>query len=250
VQDAAVYQQLYDNAATSSWPADIARPDWDLITQHIFEQRPQGGHVLDFGCYTGGLLSRLGSAYRPYGVEINRTAAAVASKNTGSCVWSSVDDIPEDLRFDVVIASDVIEHMTNPMDLIDTLTSLLTDHGILIITTGDADNYLWNRFGANWWYCFYTEHVAFLSKAWLNYLSEAAGLSVVRCDTFRYWNPGHARRFCDVIFSYCYGWFPAAYLLVGGFLKRMLGHAGMSSVPGNGVSRDHLFIVLTKMDKL
>lgn len=245
--DAAIYEQLYDNATISTWPTDSFRPDWDLIVRHILEQLPQGGRVLDFGCYTGGLLSQLGSAaYERYGIEINRAAAAVASKNADARIWSAVDDIPPDLRFDVVIAADVIEHMPNPMDLIDRLTALLTDRGILIMTTGDADNSLWNRFGANWWYCFYPEHVAFLSKGWLDYLSQVRRLSVVHTETFRYYRQPPVRRFFDTIFTYCYGWFPASCLLLGGLLMKILGRPHVTSFPGNGVSADHLFIVMTR----
>ena len=249
VHDNAVYQQLYDNLATSTWPADIARLDWDLITEHIFEQRPHGGHVLDFGCYSGGLLARLGSAYQRYGVEVNRAAATIASRNICGRVWSSIDDIPRDLSFDVVIAADVVEHMMNPMDLIERLAALMTDHGILIITTGDADNFLWNRFGANWWYCFNPEHIAFLSEAWIDHLCKATGMAVVRCDTFRYCNRSPVRHFIHSVLTYCYGWFPATFLFFGSFLKKLLGRSGMSSVTGSGVSRDHLFIVLAKMAK-
>jgi 2-polyprenyl-3-methyl-5-hydroxy-6-metoxy-1,4-benzoquinol methylase len=241
-----IYKELYDNAAIATWPADTARPDWDLISGHILEWLPQGGSVLDFGCYSGGLLARLGSAYERYGVEINRAAAAVASERIRGRVWPSIDDLPTNLRFDVVVVADVVEHVENPAELIHKLTALLSDHGILIVTTGDADNFLWNRFGANWWYCFYPEHIAFLSKSWLQYFSQRAGLVIVRCETFRYCKQSVIRRSVGFLFTCCYGWFPAAYLRLGGLLKEMLGRPGIKSVPGNGVSADHLFLVLTR----
>jgi SAM-dependent methyltransferase len=243
LHNAALYQDLYDNAAVSTWPADVTRPDWDLIIGYTLKQLPQGGRVLDFGCYSGGLLARLGSGYQRYGVEINRAAAAIASETAH--VWSCVDDIPRDLRFDVVIAADVVEHMVNPMDIIEELTTLLTHRGILIITTGDADNSLWNRFGASWWYCFYPEHVAFVSKAWLDYLTQVSRLSVIRCETFR---SGQivAHHFVHTALMYCYGWYPSIYIFIGGLLKKMFGRPSMTSAPGRSVSADHLFIVLAR----
>jgi 2-polyprenyl-3-methyl-5-hydroxy-6-metoxy-1,4-benzoquinol methylase len=150
------------------------------------------------------------------------------------------------LRFDVVVVADVVEHVENPAELINKLTALLSDRGILIVTTGDADNFLWNHFGANWWYCFYPEHIAFLSKAWLKYLSQRAGLAIVRCETFRYCRQSVTNRLVGFLFTCYYGWFPVAYLRLGGLLKEMLGRPGITSVPGNGVSADHLFIVLTR----
>lgn len=244
VLDPAIYQLLYDNAAVATWPAETARPDWNLITDHIREQLPHGGRVLDFGCYSGGLLARLGAAYERYGVEINQAAAVVASQKAHAQVWPSVEDIPALLRFDAVIVADVIEHTANPAELVEKLKPLLADRGSLIITTGDADNFLWNRFGANWWYCFYPEHIAFISKAWLDFACSATGLSLVHCETFRYREQSVAHSVINTMFAYCYGLFPAIYLCLGGFLKRILGRPGMTSVPGNGVSADHLFIVL------
>jgi len=247
VHDAVTYQRLYDNAAVSTWPVGASRPDWDLIINHILQRLPQGGRVLDFGCYTGGLLARLGSSYERHGVEINKAAAAIASDKQLVQVWPSIDDIPNKLRFDVVIASDVIEHMPDPGHLIDRLLALLADGGILIITTGDADNRLWNRFGANWWYCFYPEHISFLSRTWLGHFSRTRGLSIEHCDRFRYCQLSTARLFFTTALTYIYGYLPSTYLRLCNMLRNMmLSRPGLTSVPGNGISTDHLFIVLAR----
>ena len=144
------YETLYDNQETLAWPTEETRPDWDLVARYVSRHRPTG-RVLDFGCYTGGLLARLGDSYERYGLEINRAAAAEASRVTGNPTYSSMDEIPAQLRFDVVVACDVIEHMTNPVETIGQLGALLSEQGIVILTTGDGENRLWNRFGANWW---------------------------------------------------------------------------------------------------
>lgn len=246
VPDPGIYKQLYDNEIVSTWPSDAARTDWGLITNCLHQQLPQGGRVLDFGCYSGGLLGQLGLAYDRYGVEINHAAARIAAEKHHGHIWPSIDKIHGDMRFDAVIVSDVIEHMVNPMETLKKLESLLADRGTIIITTGDADNCLWNRFGAHWWYCFYPEHISFISKAWLNFLSSQTGLSVRHCETFRYSEQSIAQRFKDTLLAYCYGWFPAVYLGLGGMLTKMLGRPAMASVPGNGISADHLFIVLAR----
>lgn len=249
VHDTTAYKQLYDNAAVSAWPENAARPDWDLIIGHILQRLPQGGRVLDFGCYTGGLLARLGPNYERHGVEINKAAAALATDKRLAHVWPSVDDIPGELRFDVVIASDVIEHITDPGHLIDRLFALLADDGVLIITTGDADSHLWNRFRANWWYCFYPEHISFLSRAWLDHFSQARGLSIEHCDRFCYLRLSTGRRFFATALTHFYGHFPSVYLRLHNTLRNMLNRPALTSVPGNGVSADHLFIVLVRNGK-
>ncbi len=205
--------------------------------------------MLDFGCYTGGLLSQLGAQYQRNGVEVNRAAANVASQNIGSNVWSSIDEIPDELRFDVVIATDVIEHVTNPMLLVEQFTSKLSKDGVLILTTGDADNSLWNRFGANWWYCYYPEHIVFISRDWLQYISKAAGVVVVRCEVFRYFKFRLLGHIVNWMLTYFYGVFPTAFLGLVRLLRKMLGRQSSTSIPGAGISRDHLFAVLRRAEK-
>jgi SAM-dependent methyltransferase len=247
IHDDATYQRLYDNAVISRWPADVDRPDWDLIVDHIENELPRGGRVLDFGCYSGGLLARLNSVYERYGVEVNRAAAAVAAETANAQVWSRIDDVPRALRFDVVVAVDVIEHVANPLYTVSMLMTLLTRDGVLIITTGDADNFLWNRFGANWWYCYYPEHIAFVSEAWFDHFSEKGRWTVARCTAFRRTPTVRYPRIATAL-MYCYGWFPALCVFVVDALKKILRRSGGGSVPGNGLSADHLLVALTRRD--
>lgn len=246
VQQPATYRRLYDNPTITTWPSDTDRPDWDLIKSHIEKHIPHRGRVLDFGCYSGGLLLQLRPDLERYGVEVNHAAAEVASINANALVWQSLSDIPRDIRFDAVILSDVIEHLPNPLKLIAQLSSRLKNQGVLLITTGDANNYLWNRFGANWWYCFYPEHIVFLSKDCVHFISQATGLTLVRSDNFRYHVASWGARLVDAVLVYFYGWFPSLYILIAGMLRRVMGRPNLTSIPGNGVSADHLFLVLRR----
>jgi 2-polyprenyl-3-methyl-5-hydroxy-6-metoxy-1,4-benzoquinol methylase len=242
----AEYSDLYNNATTATWSEVTARMDWDLVARYVSTKLPERGRILDFGCYTGGLLARLDDRYERYGVEVNRAAADVASQNIGQPVWSSIDEIPSDLHFDVVIAADVIEHFSNPMSLVQQLAPRLSENGVLILTTGDADSYLWDRFGANWWYCFYPEHIAFISKDWLNYMCRVTDFSVAHYETFRYARLSSFRRLSDWAQTYFYGVLPSIYLGLARLLLKASTRGDVASVPGAGLTRDHLFIVLNK----
>lgn len=242
-ENPADYDALYDNQGTLAWPTAERRPDWDRVVRHIAEHTPTG-RVLDFGCYTGGLLARLDDAYECYGLEVNRAAAVEASRVSGNTTFASIDEIPAELKFDIVVACDVIEHMTNPMQTMAQLTSLLADDGVLILTTGDGENRLWNRFGANWWYCFFPEHISFISKPWLDHNARDLGLSLLSCETFGYCELQPAARPVHVVLTYFYGWFPKLYLALRRSWDRLRGKQGTTSVTGVGVSDDHLFVVL------
>jgi hypothetical protein len=138
----------------------------------------------------------------------------------------------------------VIEHMTNPMQTMAQLRSLLAENGVLILTTGDGENRLWNRFGANWWYCFFPEHISFISQAWLDHNAKDLGMSLVHCQTFSYRELAPVARPVHVALTYFYGWFPRPYLALRRLLDKLRGKQGTTSVTGVGVSDDHLFVVL------
>ena len=242
--EAVVTGELYNNSTTDTWRVDTLRQDHDLICRYVEKSVPSQGRVLDYGCYTGDLLARLGDSYLPYGLEVNVAAAAVARERLCCDIFSSPDEIPSDLLFDVIIVADVAEHLVDPGQLLQELKALLEPGGAIVITTGDAENRLWRWFGPNWWYCFYPEHISFLSRAWLENAAEAHALRMSRCDTFRYRSTGFPRRALDSLQTFAYGLIPRAYLALVTALRRLRGPREVTSVPGAGVSKDHIFVVL------
>lgn len=238
------YRELYDNSVITTWPEDGNRADWHLIARYLSKRLTQGASVLDFGCYTGGLLSRLDANLQKYGIEINAQAASVAAERAKATFWPSLDRIPEGRLFDAIIASDVIEHMAHPRQFLQQISAYLKRDGVLILTTGDANNSNWNRFGASWWYCFYPEHISFISRAWLDKSVDSLGLRTQHCKPFRYVTLTSPRRALDVLLTYLYGYFPKLFLGLRSFIGTMTRAKEDRGVPGNGISRDHLFIVL------
>lgn len=240
------YARLYNNNSCETW-ADIRnRRDWDLITKHVNQQLPRGGKILDFGCYTGGLLQQLGTSYDLYGVEVNRAAAAVAADKTGVKIYTDATEIPAGLRFDAVIASDVIEHMRDPVQFLALLSSLATDDGIILITTGNAECPLWNSYGANWWYCFYPEHLVFISKSWTDFVARRLELRIASCQEFAYADLPAFRRLITKAAVYWFGKHPPSYIGVASTIRTFRKSRASISIPGNGICEDHLFVVFRK----
>ncbi|WP_426271031.1 methyltransferase domain-containing protein [Dyella kyungheensis] len=244
VQSEQHYQELYDNSVVSTWPEDSNRADWNLISRYLSERLPQGASVLDFGCYTGGLLSRLDGGYQKYGIEINAQAALLAAQRAKATLWPSLAGVPEEHLFDAIIASDVIEHMAHPRQFLEQISRHLKRNGVLVLTTGDANNSNWDRFGASWWYCFYPEHISFISRAWLDSTVDSLGLQTQHCKPFRYVTLTPPRFVLDGLLAFVYGYFPRLFLAFRSRLEAVTGAKGSRGVPGNGISRDHLFIVL------
>jgi hypothetical protein len=138
----------------------------------------------------------------------------------------------------------VVEHVLDPQTLLARLMRMLDDNGVLVITTGDADNWLWNLFGANWWYCFHLEHVSFISKPWIEHFCREHGTVALRFEKFRHVDPGPLRFIIDGVLMIIYGLAPGLYLGSVAWLKKLVRREGDINTRGQGISADHIFVAL------
>ena len=238
------YDALYDNTAVDAWAARALRRDQRLV-QALVEAETGAASVLDFGCYTGGLLAQLPTHLAKYGVEVAQAAAAMAEATAGARVVSTLDAFPHDLRFDIVLAMDVIEHVPSPRALLEALLSRLEPGGSLVVTTGDGGNALWRAVGSRWWYCYYPEHIAFISARWLRFHARALGARVQGRHAFNYLEAEVAA----ARMKRWWGWLKYLSRPRHHARKRaehLARHGSDLGVPGLGLSRDHLLLRLTK----
>jgi SAM-dependent methyltransferase len=246
----ATYDKLYDNARADTWVAGSLRVDQRLVqalaqgaVREPAERAGDAPRVLDFGCYAGDLLASLPAGFHKFGVEVNATAGARAASRAGARVERDLDHFASDLRFELIVAMDVIEHVPSPRALMKRLVERLAPGGRLVITTGDGASWLWRLLGARWWYCYFPEHIAFISRRWLRYHAVALGVSVQQARTFNYLDRAERPRFVR-------GWKalsryvrkPADYALQQ--QRHSAQHGTDLGVPGIGLTRDHLLLVV------
>jgi len=94
-----------------------------------------GRTILDFGCGTGGVVSRI-SAERRLGIEIGEAAAAQA-RAKGIEVHGNLRDIP-DHSVDVAISFHAIEHVERPLDVLREIGRIVKPDGqIRLIVPGE-----------------------------------------------------------------------------------------------------------------
>lgn len=246
LQPPETYAKLYNQPSVAIWSGTVRRRDWELIETRLLRNETGARQILDYGCHTGGLLRHLAFIQERYGVEINASAAEFAALNSKAVIFPSLSAIPNDLRFDAITACDVIEHVENPRELVSQLLSLLKPTGSLILTTGDANASLWKKSGANWWYCFYPEHIAFISRDWLNYYEKNGDFIVVECTNFRQGSLSFLRRKWEHLLIHAYRTLPDFLLAAARLARKLRGKGPPASVPGNGATADHLFAVLTR----
>lgn len=238
------YNALYDNTEVDAWAAGALRKDQRLVQARV-EAQTGATSVLDFGCYSGGLLAQLPKYLRKYGVEVAKAPAAMAEARSGARVVSTLDEFAPELRFDIVLAMDVIEHVPSPRALLAALLARLSPGGSLVITTGDGGNALWRAVGSRWWYCYYPEHIAFISARWLHLHVAALGARIEALHTFNYLDGEDAR----ARLQRWWGWFKYLSRPQHHARKRaehLARHGSDLGVPGLGLTRDHLLVQLTK----
>jgi SAM-dependent methyltransferase len=238
---------MYNNGKTDFWTTREERGDFQLVSRYVMENLTAGARVLDFGCYTGDLLTLLNDKpYEKYGVELNRGAAEMARTKTGAQVVDSLEQLPEVLRFDSILAVDVIEHLPDPLALIRSLLGRLKDGGTLLITTGDGENWFWNVAGSGWWYCALPEHIAFISKKWLEEREQKhrEPWHVVECRKFAYQRLTLGAWASSAVRAVLLAAFGENYLASMSRLKQIVGRGGALNVGGGGLLKDHLFVVL------
>ena len=116
--------------------------NFELLFSKISSFINKNHKVLEIGSYYG----ILGSIIKPHvknytGVELSRHASEYSKKNYNlNVINESLDKfLRKNILFDVIIMSDVIEHLDNPFNVLSLIEKNLEPNGIFIFTTMNMD---------------------------------------------------------------------------------------------------------------
>lgn len=158
----------------------------------ILEQIPQGSVVLDIGCGDGHVASLYCARGEVHGVDIAPPAVEAAKAAGVRAICHDLNDLPLPLEaagFDVVVMTDVVEHVIDPLLLMKEALRLVKPGGRLIVTVpnfarltnrlrmcfGDPVDLLhWSKYGDE------VEHLHWFTKPKLRHLLKQAGFCDVR----------------------------------------------------------------------
>lgn len=150
-----------------------------------FRWVPSNVHILDIGCGFGESLGyHQARGCDVCGVEADENIRRVADK-FGYRVHVGLFDaaIYEEASFDFVTMSQVIEHVVDPVEVLQGIHKVLKPGGELILSTPNASGWGARLFGKKWinWHAPY--HLHFFSNRSLRQAAEKAGLIVERKRT-------------------------------------------------------------------
>jgi SAM-dependent methyltransferase len=89
--------------------------------------------MLEVGCGDAGMAAEMGAHGVDYqGIDIDpRPIEAARSRGIGSCRVGDVLSCDEDVKYDVIFMSQVLEHITRPREVLRKINALLKPDGIL-----------------------------------------------------------------------------------------------------------------------
>jgi 2-polyprenyl-3-methyl-5-hydroxy-6-metoxy-1,4-benzoquinol methylase len=136
--------------------AALAVPFFKRQIDHKYRNLPgrgaPGRSLLDVGCGDGSFLALAEACgWKPLGIDADMEAVARARLCGISVLPGSIEVLDgREEEFDVITLNHVIEHMHDPVSVIETCHRLLKPGGQLWIETPNVDSYSHARFGKFW----------------------------------------------------------------------------------------------------
>ena len=143
------------------------------------------GALLDVGCGNGELLERMKSlGWRVSGVEPDPAAVAYGRSRGLQVLHGMISDVPADASYDVIAVNHVIEHVSDPIDLLRQCAKRLRPvSGRLIITTPNMKSLGHQLFKSYWRGLEVPRHLILFSPRGISECIRRAGLLVNSIQT-------------------------------------------------------------------
>ncbi len=181
----AVYERYsYDEQHLDALP-DFLLP---VVTEKVRSFAPyrQSGRLLDVGFGAGALLAvAKAEGFRPYGIEVSALAVEQAKAHGfADVVQGDFLEAPYPPgHFDVVVMSELIEHLTNPLAFARRAQELLRPGGLLYLTTPHGRGVSGRLLEEEWSVCSPPEHLHLFSKASMRRCLGEAGFETVKIES-------------------------------------------------------------------
>lgn len=168
----------------TSFNSDISvrrREEW----LDLFEFYRLANRLLDVGCGVGSLLNQAKThGWETYGTEFTDRAVQLCKDNEHFMEQGMLDrgKYARD-SFDVVVYSEVIEHINNHREEFREVYSILRPGGLLFVTTPNFDSISRRLLGGRWNVIQYPEHLTYFTPITLARLMDTVGFKTTWIKT-------------------------------------------------------------------
>jgi 2-polyprenyl-3-methyl-5-hydroxy-6-metoxy-1,4-benzoquinol methylase len=140
-----------------------------------------GGKLLEIGCGYGYLLDEARFFFdRRVGTEFSPEAAETARATGAEVFVGGIEQVPAQAKFDCLLATQVIEHVYEPLPFLKRLANHTKLGGHIVLATPNIGGVLRKLMGSRWPSLKAPEHVLYFDFRTLSLLMRQAGLSDVR----------------------------------------------------------------------
>jgi len=127
-----------------------------------------GVELLDVGAGSGMFVEVANErGFQAIGVEPSRYLSGIAQEMKLPVHYGTAEDLQEKKTFDVITMIDVIEHVDDPIALLQTCHGLLREGGVLLVITPDCTSIAAKLFKWKWWH-YRIAHISYFSVRTLN----------------------------------------------------------------------------------
>lgn len=184
-----------DGVSSTNEVSSVASDD-DWVVKSLRNSKP--GKFLEIGPGSGALLRKMRSmGWDAFGVDLGDYAK-------GFQVVSSPNDLPADIKFDVLVFNDVLEHVTSPSDLLASYLPFLSEDAELFVGVPWSESKRAKVLKTSWEMVRPLGHLHYFSKASLGRVLDDAGFDVVSFETANIYD-GYSKRLMFSIVSLAYG---------------------------------------------
>jgi len=154
------------------------------------------GVLVDVGCGDGETLRFAHDlGWRGFGLELDPAAVAGARARGLDVRQGSYEALRSHPgEFDVVVCSHVLEHVFEPLEMLETFRSALKPGGVLLLSLPNAGSVVRSRFGRDWRGLEAPRHLSIPTMQQLRRVLERMGFAVVPRSETRPWTTAQSVR--------------------------------------------------------
>ncbi|MCA9077552.1 MAG: class I SAM-dependent methyltransferase [Planctomycetaceae bacterium] len=164
----------------------IVRMVGTVHVQSLSRNLQPGSRILDIGCGRGVLLSSLADrGHEVHGMDVSETAVAGADPRADIRVAPCITEVgyPSD-HFDQVILWHVLEHLTNPREVLSEINRILKPGGQVIVAVPNFSSWQARWSGAAWFHLDLPRHLFHFPVSGLRRLLTRTDFTVTREQHF------------------------------------------------------------------